>query len=219
VEAELAGGGFRLPLEYFRVRKPVWLLVFDGSLKGVGLEMSRMTDRGFETVWVSSVKLPFDLIEGDSSFQNTVEFIAVITAYAIMAKRGHKDLAIHLKGDSTTALSWAKDQRFRIGRSRNSAVVYTVMHMETGFRSEETEFFDSESNFFCDDMSRLVDPAGQPYNYPENMIERIDCSNPNDLVGMLIRLCDPLLEITGEEGIIKHWGVAKGLAKRLEGGF
>ena len=92
------------------------------------------------------------------------------------------------------------------------------MHLETGYRSEEIEFFDSKSNFFCDDMSRLTDPAGPPYYYAESMIERIDCSNPDDLVGRLICLCDPLLEVTGEEGILKHWGVAKDLARRLGGG-
>ena len=43
VEAELASGGFRLPLEYFRERTIFWKLEFDGSLKGVGLRVLRRT--------------------------------------------------------------------------------------------------------------------------------------------------------------------------------
>ena len=216
VEAELAGGGFRLPLEYFRERTIVWKLEFDGSLKGVGLRVLRKIEDDWEEEWVAGIRLPFEL-KGDSSFRNTVEFIAVIAAYAIMARRGHRDLAIHLTGDSTTALAWAKNQNFKIGPSRNSAVVFVAIHVGTGFRSEVTTFVDSESNKFMDDLSRLIDPAGAPYFIPKSRIERIDCENEEDLVGRLICLCDPLRRVEGEEGVIRHWGDAKELTRRLLG--
>ena len=66
VEAELASGGFRLPLEYFRERTIVWKLEFDGSLKGVGLRVLRRTVDGWEEEWVAGIRLPFRL-KGDSS--------------------------------------------------------------------------------------------------------------------------------------------------------
>ena len=175
VEAELAGGGFGLPLEYFRLRPPGWRLEFDGSLiKGLGLKMSRWEDDEWETEWVASIRLPFDL-KDDSSYQNAVEFLAVVVCFAIMARRGHRDVAIHLKGDSTTALCWALEQRFRTGFSRNGVIAFVALSLGTGFKVDGTEHVDGKTNVEMDDFSRGKDPSSAPYNYPEDLIERIDC--------------------------------------------
>lgn len=127
--------------------------------------MSRWVDDEWETEWVASIKLPFNLKE-DSSYQNAVEFLAVVVCFAIMARRGYRDVAIHLKGDSTTALCWALEQRFRTGFSRNGVIAFVALSLVTGFKVDGTEHVDGKSTVEMDDFSRGETLAVHPTTTP-----------------------------------------------------
>jgi len=69
------------------------------------------------SVWAkSSSVFPF-ILETDSSYQNTAEFIAVVAGVALLVRRGFCNKSLHMKGDNVSSLRWGKDERFKPVRS------------------------------------------------------------------------------------------------------
>ena len=95
---ELRNGRYGRCIETFGVTVPKYAVEFDASLTGVGLLIFHLDKNGTETFWkVAKFEFNFDL-RGDSSFQNTVEFIGVVLAMSCLVGLGIGGTTIHLRG-------------------------------------------------------------------------------------------------------------------------
>ena len=59
---------------------------------------------------------------GDSSYQNSMEFITIVVSLAILVSLGLRDITVVVQGDSTSALAWASKQKFSL--ACNGAYLY-----------------------------------------------------------------------------------------------
>jgi len=112
--------GYRRSLDSFRWREAEFVLEYDSSLTGLGVIL-------WKVVWkVVSVTFPYRL-EQDSSFQNTVEFVAVVLAMACLASLGVSNASVRLRGDNVSSLKWSVKERFKGCLCLNAAVVYIAI--------------------------------------------------------------------------------------------
>jgi hypothetical protein len=101
---------FARAFDTFREVKPTILIEYDSSLTGTGLAISELLynsnsdsqSSSKKLVGVGCLEFPFDL-QGDSSFQNSCEFMAVLISLLIIGQLGYYDVTIKLIGDSVTS--------------------------------------------------------------------------------------------------------------------
>ena len=63
--------------------------------------------------------------EKDPSYQNAVEFLAVVVSLLVLARLGFRNISVRFAGDSVSSLAWATTRAFRRGRSFRSACALT----------------------------------------------------------------------------------------------
>ena len=99
---------------------------FDASLSGGGVLWFR-SDRGREVLW-GAASFDLSLLDhGDPAFQNTNEFVVAMLGI-VGAKILFLELrAVALRGDSVTALNWARSNHFRGVLVTNAALVFTMV--------------------------------------------------------------------------------------------
>jgi len=90
----------------------------------------------------------------DASFQNCAEFIGIVVGLVGARAIGVKVNAVILRGDSRSALTWARGGNFRSLNVMNAATVYASLCATTGFRVIETSLITSATNWICDGLSR-----------------------------------------------------------------
>ena len=98
-------------------------------------------------------EFPFT-VEGDSAFQNTMEFIAIITALLHVVKMGIIGAHIRIIGDSISALTWAKKKQYKTGRSTKAAVVFAVLCHRYDLHIPEATHIAGTENVICDELFR-----------------------------------------------------------------
>ena len=160
---------------------------------------------------VAGLDTPFQL-KGDSSFQNTMEFMAVVLGLGLLAKEGIHNARFRLRGDSRTSLAWAKKHRFKPGPSEATASAFLLFNQVCGLcmGEEDNEFILGLINVECDGLSRGKNPA--QLGYDPSIIRSI---LPGDTLYQLVCLCDPLTRLTDEMAISKLHHQMEGLLLRL----
>jgi hypothetical protein len=150
----------------------------DASLTGVGLILSRFTcpwppplagggsegplplragqSEELRTIAVVGYRFSYELA-GDSSYQNSVEFIAIVISLLLITSLGFQGESLLVQGDSTTALSWSSRENFKAGRSTAAAIC--MMQLQQGRETPicETEHTPGATNP-SDPLSRGTDP-------------------------------------------------------------
>ena len=111
------------PILSFKSRPTIFRVEFDASLEGLGIVISINENMSWTTFRAVSVDTPY-LLKGDSSYQNTMEFMAMVLAVCLIRSLGFYDLGIDFIGDSNSALAWAKYERFKRGNSAPAALLY-----------------------------------------------------------------------------------------------
>ena len=168
------------------------------------MKINLLSGQGQQTetlIMVAGIVTPFEL-EGDSSFQNSMEFIGVVLALGLLALNGFRDVRFRLRGDSKTALAWSQKQRFNTGPSEAAAVAFLLFAQECGLRMGEEEddlqFILGIVNVACDSMSRGSSPTELGY-----LPELIRSVEKGDVLYELLELCNPLRRATteGETGV------------------
>jgi hypothetical protein len=98
---------FARPLFSFCPRCPEWIIEFDASLFGGGVIVHKVGPDQCETrlgaCQFSLYSLDF---QGDSSFQNTSEFLAGIVGLMLAIRLGCSGASVCFRGDSISALTW-----------------------------------------------------------------------------------------------------------------
>ena len=193
------------------IRAPRYLIEFDGSLSGVGIKFFKFAG-GVETLWkVARFVFPFDL-GGDSSYQNTCEFIALVLAMGcLISLNVRENISLAARGDSTTALTWSITERFRSGPSRNATMCYMVLGVEHDIHFERTEHIRGVDNIICDKLSRHHTPEQLGFGAGEII-------NTNGALTRLLNACNPLLlqSELGSNSFEAAWAEAYAISTELQ---
>ena len=173
---ELEPHKFNRPMASFREVPPKYMGNLDASLTGLSVIISRVSHQDANTrdqpevlepedarvVAVAGYQLPYDL-DGDSSYQNTVEFIGIVVVLCLLTSLGRGCGGIMVQGDSTTALSWSADEKFKVGRSSAAAIFYMQLQQRYETIISSTEHIAGAINP-SDPLSRGVSPAALGYH-------------------------------------------------------
>ena len=201
---------FARPLHTLAEREPSILLEYDASLTGIGILLSELSPTG-ETKLIRAIKLPIPFPLGDdSSFQNTVEFMAVVVGLACLCALGYSGVGVKLAGDNTSSLAWAATERFRAGRSRPAAILFMALAVTHDIVIAATEHVPGKRNVVCDALSR----SG---SYEECGFQRDQCFeiDKHPLITRVLLACDPLQDHSLDDSFYSLWHSAQQLVAEL----
>ena len=103
-------------LESFDLRPPILVLEMDGSLTGLGCRLfTRDPHSGSERLLGHMKATLVDDLGGDSSYQNTMELLAVVWGLAGLGQLGYQNCGVRIRGDSDTVLHWTSSTRGSFG--------------------------------------------------------------------------------------------------------
>jgi len=191
---------FARPILSFKTFSSLFRVEYDASLAGLGLIISRLDGEDWKTFKVLAVKVPY-LLRGDSSFQNTMEFMAVALAVCILRTLGYRDFGLDLIGDNMSSLSWAKYNRFKKGRSLRVVLLFMQVTILSGIRVNLAEHLSGEYNILCDALSRGT--RAEELGYSDDLIiSPMKCL----WFDRFFHICNPLLEtLTSESEFVDFW--------------
>lgn len=180
---------FARPLTSFRSISCTYALEFDASLTGVGILLNRLSPDGQELRWKCvQFHLPFGPLS--SGYQNTVEFIAVVFGLLALASVGVRDVAVRLRGDSMSALTWALRRSYKSPLARGAATVYTMLGLHYNISVRESIHIPGVSNVDCDSLSRFYTTPGALGFTPEDVLFPDGCP----IVVAFLEFVDPCAE-------------------------
>ena len=118
-------GKFSRTFESFEHRHPSWVCEFDASLSGVGIIWFQRTPEGAEIAkaWAQVDIRSLNFGE-DSSFQNTSEYIGSLLCARGLTCLGVSNVPILLRGDSVSALSWARKGTVRSAHASRASALW-----------------------------------------------------------------------------------------------
>jgi hypothetical protein len=159
----------------------------DACLTGIGILVYGVCDSGSHSlIAVSGFNTPY-MLDGDSSYQNSMEFIAIVCAILLCVRSGISRVGVSLQGDSETALSWASSERFRSTRVLGASCLFVNLLMGSGIDIVEKEHIEGISNNTSDDLSRGV--SALDLGFPANLIvDFMSCPICSDIITAM----DPL---------------------------
>ena len=144
----------------------------------------------------------------DSSFQNVAEYIGGLIGLLGLIKLGISNVAVEFRGDSLTALSWAKKEKSKGKLVSNAAIVFSLLCIRFGLNVQETTHISGEENWRCDTLSRLTQERFT-INEALEKIERsdttvVDMSEINSTT-ILLRNCNPIVSLNEEDDFLRFW--------------
>jgi hypothetical protein len=190
----------------------------DGSLKGLGLLFfAREKDGSERLVGVSEVDIRCLQFGTDSGMQNTSEYMCYIAAMrgADILRRGGLAIdgkpprGVWIRGDSTTALTWAVKGRVKSELAVNASIVAVMQSVKLNMPLLGTVYLPKEVNTRSDDISRRFETN-------LSLRELVD-RNPGmagadilDLgMGLVVPLCDPTYRLHTPEALETFWARAQ----------
>ena len=139
----------------FRPSRPVIIVEFDASLFGAGILWYELNDDDTESlVGGCAVDLSCLGFGEDSSYQNTAEFIALTLGIRGVCRLGMAPCAVHVRGDSTTALTWSEKGNVRSDLAANTATMFIIQNLRRGVRISGYNHLPKELNVAADTLSR-----------------------------------------------------------------
>jgi hypothetical protein len=199
---------FARTFDSFKEVPPKILIEYDASLTGLGIRISELIYNpgkevpvGKNLIGVDGLQFSFTL-EGDSSYQNTCEFLAVVVAFLVLGRLGWSHISIRLIGDSVTSNHWCADERYKGSASQRASFVYTLIATHFHFWVSDSEWISSESNEEMDGLSRgLIDPI-LDWGLTSDQVFSLSM---NQCVLDLISSCNPQLGTMDWESTINLW--------------
>jgi hypothetical protein len=161
VQLMWAPQGFARSLESFRPRLARYLLEYDASLTGLGVQVSRRGRQGEEWIpWFhcGSV-LPFGSQE-ESGRQNVCEFAAVLAGLLLLRQLGCKEFTVDVRGDNRSSLAWLHKGRVNSDIARRASVGFSLLLANMGVEIGRTDHVAGEFNGRMDGLSRGAGSVG-----------------------------------------------------------
>ena len=199
----LRGDTFARSFDSFTSRPHTWVGEFDASLAGVGIIWFRVHSDGMEqAVAYSSLDISQYQFGQDASFQNTAEYIASVLVAWGLELLGESGQPILLRGDSVSALTWARRGVTRSDRAIPAAVMWNQFLMVKDVQVVDTVHLSHEHNSRTDILSRggtWGDVLAEDSSKYKSSLPRT-CRFINLQGSPLLALLDPGVEIDSEEG-------------------
>jgi hypothetical protein len=199
---------FARTLESFRPQAPTVIIMFDSSLTGSSILITDDTSGAF--MGGGRADFPFHL-NGDSSHQNTCEFITIVLGVVSIARTGRAGVSLRLIGDGFSALKWSHAESWKGHLCRRAAVIFLLFGVAFDICIEEDKYIASKINTVCVDLSRGVSP------------EEVGATNHRviDLKGhaitaRLIELCDPRNTLNSEQNFVELWREVQGCIRGIK---
>ena len=212
---------FARPICSIGTRSPEYLLEYDASLTGIGFVLSSLTASGAkaDTLCAAMIPLTSYLLDGASTYQNTCEFLAVVTGLAVLAERGVKHSAVHIIGDNMSSLAWADNQSFHSTLSKAASMAFMAITTVCDIQIAGATHIRGIRNIIPDTLSRAfeegVDTA-QIYAilgfHPDICLQY----TAHPLLQTLISACNPRETTTSSSPrFLELWGTIADLADSL----
>ena len=147
---------FSRSLMSFGVRDPTIKIEYDASLTGMGIIISeKEKENEWKIIAHTGMEFSFrEQITKDSSYQNSCEFIAVVSALCILAVMGYKNFSYCLYGDSVSSLSWCTRGDTSSTRARSAAIIFSLINIKIQAKLESTYHVKGKDNVTTDKLSR-----------------------------------------------------------------
>jgi hypothetical protein len=197
---------FARSFDSFRVVVPTVMLEYDASLLGFGIRLTQIVykEKGVveatRLLGLGSHMFEFDL-KGDSSFQNTCEFLAVVVSFLVLGSRGWRDITLLVIGDSTTSNHWCAAERYKGKSAHRAALIFTIIATHFNFWVFDTEWICSSDNYDMDMLSRGGEIPRTMYQSREQVLDFNEVKGALELVGA----CNPLLPEMDWTDTVKLW--------------
>ena len=206
---ELNEAQFTRPLDSFKSHDVQFIVEFDASLKGIGLlRYKRDSNENEIALGASAVDITSMNFGCDSSFQNVAEYIGGLIGLVGLLKLGISNVAVEFRGDSLTALSWAKKVKSKGKLVSIAAIVFSLLCIKFGLNVQETTHISGEENWRCDTLSRLTQ---EDFTITEALVrigrrdtKVIDISDINSTT-TLLRNCSPQEILKREDDFLRFW--------------
>ena len=185
----------------FDKKEAQYAIEYDASLKGLGILVYRRKDE-FEpfALWkVSGISTSF-AVGHDASYQNAMEFIAIVIATSMLIQLGARNATITVEGDNKSSLAWVLTERFKGQRSQRAAVVYIALGVQFNVVVGDVSHVSGINNGVCDKLSRGVSPLSLGFNSNDTVFITED-----SVIFQLLQICDPVQEIVNERDLIDLW--------------
>ena len=171
----------------------------DASLTGIGILVYGVgDDESHALLAVSGFNTPY-LLNGDSSYQNSMEFIAVLCAIILCVRINITHAGISIEGDNKTALSWAASERFRSTRILGASCVFVNLLVSAGIDIVGTNHIKGLFNTTSDKLSRGVSAFDLGFA-PHLIVDFLSCPICSEIVAAI----DPLRYGQAESTEIHH---------------
>jgi hypothetical protein len=197
---------FSRSFDSFRETPPTILLEYDSSLEGMGIRLSQIVYdvggmvSGYTPLGLDAYKFDFDL-GGDSSYQNTCEFLAVVVAFLTLGALGWRNITLSVVGDSMTSNHWCAAERYKGRSSHRAAFIFTLIATHFNFWVSETEWICSSENEDMDLLSRGSKRPEEMVRVNEQVLNLRELKGVQDLVNS----CNPLLPELDWTGTVELW--------------
>jgi hypothetical protein len=186
----------------FTPKEASMVVEYDASLSGVGVLLySRAPGRADCPVGGFSVDITSLGFGTDAGYQNAAEFIAAVLGTVCLVQLFPTCKSFVFRGDSMSALSWARSGRAKGDRVFNSAFVFVSLLLITSTGVAGTEHLSSEENFRTDELSRGTSVQSLRLKHPELAeIEEYVVDS-----GRVLQVCDPAVPVESDEDWVCLW--------------
>jgi hypothetical protein len=180
------------PLSSYVPKDPSLCMGYDASLHTISVGVgTRDTARGTVRLrGFTIMPLPFPETN-DSSYQNTVEFLAIVLGVLLAVHLGFRHRGVELQGDSKSSLQWAMKDRVKSVLARKANIAYTLTAAYADIVITKTTHVPGEINSTWDGATRGVTPE----KLGLDMALQIHLL-PDHPISEIIRLCNPQEPIT-----------------------
>ena len=159
----------------------------DASLEGIGILLYHIAGTTRKIIAVVGFKTPY-VLNKDSGYQNTMEFIAVVSTIFLCIHLGYRDTGLRLESDSISSISWSSRESFRSERALSAACIYISLMIKSGLVIAETEHLAGTLMTLSDPLSRGVSP--EELGFDKNVIVDLSCI---PIFVRIIQMMDPVL--------------------------
>ena len=206
---ELNEAQFSRPLDSFRPQSVEFIIEFDASLNGIGILWYRKgSDNREISLGAAAVDLTWLDLGTDSSYQNVAEYMGGLVGLIGLLKLGVSNVAVEFRGDSLTALSWAKKEKSKGTLVSNAAIVFSLLCLRFGLNVQDTTHISGDQNWRCDTLSRLAQEKltiSEALEKIDRTKTRIIDMNSSEFTSVLLRSCNPKMMLEKDEEFLFFW--------------
>jgi hypothetical protein len=189
------------PILSFRSVAPTFALRYDASLQAVAVGVYTVTAPSDTLLAFTVLPLPF-AVSGDSSRQNTCEYLAVLLGLLLLAVLQRRNFSYALYGDSITSLVWASDDRVASEVAHRANLALVTLSVSLNAHVADTHHVPGVQNVVYDGLSRGRTP--QEVGLDPGLL--VDLQH-DPAVLAFVQLCDPALPLVSVDDVLSLFGV------------